>query len=105
MAGCKGLVIIDPASTTEQYYIKIRPSMKKFDSDQWDLEICEPSKPSSFLSLVVSLFNHPFSILVPTRLNNQIIILMSDLGIPDSAFLNLQQKWLTDSNTTAFCTE
>ena len=34
--------------------------------------------------------------LVPTRLNNQIIILMSDLGIHDSIFLQLQDKWFED---------
>jgi hypothetical protein len=48
MAGCKGLVIIDPESTVEQFYIKIRPSMKKFDCDDWDLDICEASQPSMF---------------------------------------------------------
>jgi hypothetical protein len=48
MAGCKGLVIIDPESTIEQFYIKIRPSMKKFNCDEWDLEICETSQPSIY---------------------------------------------------------
>lgn len=46
MAGCKGLVIIDPKSTLNQFYIKIRPSMKKFECDNWDLEICEWSRSS-----------------------------------------------------------
>jgi hypothetical protein len=50
MAACKGFVIIDPTSTLEQFYIKIRPSMKKFNSDHWELEICERSQPSLFHS-------------------------------------------------------
>ncbi|CAF2732560.1 unnamed protein product [Rotaria sp. Silwood2] len=75
MAGCKGVVIIDPESTLNQFYIKIRPSMNKFDYDEWDLDICEESRP------------------IPTRLNNQIIILLSDLGTPNSVFLELQDKW------------
>ncbi|CAF1118346.1 unnamed protein product [Rotaria sordida] len=78
MAGCKGLVVIEPQSTLDQFYIKIRPSMKKFDSDDWTLDICETSQP------------------IPTRLNNQIIIIMSDLGVPDETFLRLQRKWFED---------
>ena len=49
MAGCKGLIIIDPQSTFEQFYIKIRPSMKKFESNDWTLEICDSSRASNFL--------------------------------------------------------
>jgi RNA-dependent RNA polymerase len=45
IAGCKGMLVIDPGSTLNQYYIKVRPSMEKFDSDDWQLEICEYSKP------------------------------------------------------------
>ena len=52
MAGCKGLVIIDPESSFEQFYIKIRPSMKKFNSDKWDLEICDASQPSMFCEII-----------------------------------------------------
>ncbi|CAF1146461.1 unnamed protein product [Rotaria sordida] len=78
IAGCKGIVIIDPDSTLNQFYIKIRPSMKKFDCDEWDLDICEESQP------------------IPTRLNNQITILLSDLGIHDSIFLELQEKWFNN---------
>lgn len=46
MAGCKGLIIIDPQSTNEQFYIKIRPSMKKFECDHWFLDICGYSRAS-----------------------------------------------------------
>lgn len=51
MAGCKGLIIIDSQSTFEQFYIKIRPSMKKFECNDWTLEICGFSRPSNFLFL------------------------------------------------------
>ncbi len=46
MAGCKGLIIMDPQSTFEQFYIKIRPSMKKFECDDWTLDICGCSRAS-----------------------------------------------------------
>jgi len=49
MAGCKGLIIIDPQSTSEQFYIKIRPSMKKFECNDWTLDICGFSRPSKVL--------------------------------------------------------
>ncbi|CAF1424261.1 unnamed protein product [Rotaria sp. Silwood1] len=78
MAGCKGLVVVEPQSTLDQFYIKIRPSMKKFKSNDWTLEICEASQP------------------IPTRLNNQVIMIMSDLGVPDKKFLDLQCKWFRD---------
>jgi RNA-dependent RNA polymerase len=47
VAGCKGLIIMDPQSTFEQFYIKIRPSMKKFQCDNWSLEICGYSHASN----------------------------------------------------------
>ncbi|CAF4279991.1 unnamed protein product [Rotaria sordida] len=46
--------------------------MKKLKYDEWDLDICEE---------------------IPTRLNNQIIMLLSDLGVPNSVLLDLQDKW------------
>jgi hypothetical protein len=48
IAGCKGMLAIDSESTLNDYYIQIRPSMKKFDSDNWHLEICEYSQPRQF---------------------------------------------------------
>lgn len=48
LAGCKGLIIIDPDSTFDQFYIKIRRSMQKFHSDDWSLEICGFSRASMF---------------------------------------------------------
>jgi RNA-dependent RNA polymerase len=52
IAGCKGMLAIDPESRLDQYYIKVRESMEKFKSDNWDLEICEYSKPSKFGDLL-----------------------------------------------------
>lgn len=46
IAGCKGLIIIDPQSSFDQFYIKIRPSMKKFECNDWTLDICDFSRAS-----------------------------------------------------------
>ena len=46
MAGCKGLLIVDPQSNIDQFYIKIRDSMEKVKCDDWTLEICDYSRPS-----------------------------------------------------------
>jgi len=46
MAGCKGLLIVDPQSNFDEFYIKIRPSMKKFECDDWTLDICDWSRAS-----------------------------------------------------------
>jgi RNA-dependent RNA polymerase len=48
VAGCKGMVAIDPDSTMDDFYIHIRQSMIKFDSNDWNLEVCEISRPCSF---------------------------------------------------------
>ncbi|CAF3120665.1 unnamed protein product [Rotaria socialis] len=77
IAGCKGLIIIDPQSTFDQFYIKIRPSMKKFECNDWTLDICGYSRA------------------IPSRLNNQFIWLLSDLGVSDEAFFRLQQRWFS----------
>jgi RNA-dependent RNA polymerase len=57
IAGCKGMLAIDPESKLDDYYIQIRSSMKKFESENWNLEICEYSKPckSSMISFVKHL--------------------------------------------------
>jgi len=75
LAGCKGMIIIDPQSTYNQFYLKIRPSMKKFECNDWRLEVCGYSEPKT------------------SRLNNQIIWLLSDLGVSDQVFFRLQQRW------------
>jgi RNA-dependent RNA polymerase len=51
IAGCKGMLVIDPESTLNDYYIKIRPSMEKFKSNNWNLEICEYSRPCKPFSI------------------------------------------------------
>ncbi|CAF5001728.1 unnamed protein product, partial [Rotaria sp. Silwood1] len=74
VAGCKGMVAIDPESTLNDYYIHIRPSMEKFLSDDWNLEICEFARPLTL------------------TLNDQVIRLLSDLQNPDSTFISLQNE-------------
>jgi hypothetical protein len=91
MAGCKGLLIIDPQSNFDQFYIKIRPSMEKFKCNNWILDICAYSRPSKYHNLLCRLKIE--LILASTRLNNQIIVLLSDLGVPDETFLRLQKQW------------
>ncbi|UJR30133.1 hypothetical protein I4U23_017674 [Adineta vaga] len=77
LAGCKGLIILDPQSTFQQFYMKIRPSMKKFECNHWFLDICDYSRAT------------------PSRLNNQFIWLLSDLGVSDKTLLQLQQRWFS----------
>ncbi|CAF0746889.1 unnamed protein product [Adineta steineri] len=74
MAGCKGILMIDPESAHDDYYIKVRDSMVKFESDDWILHICDYSRP------------------MPLSLNNQIIRLLSDLGNKLEIFESLQNR-------------
>ncbi|CAF1024519.1 unnamed protein product [Adineta steineri] len=76
IAGCKGMLAIDPESKLDQYYIKVRPSMEKFKSQHWILEICEHSKP------------------LELKFNNQVIMLLSDLGNRDAVFMSYQNEAL-----------
>jgi hypothetical protein len=99
MAGCKGLLIIDPQSNFDQFYIKIRPSMKKFECNDWTLDICDYSRPSMSHNFLFHLKIE--LILASTRLNNQIIILLSDLGVPNETFLRLQKQWF-DKNPSRY---
>ena len=46
IAGCKGMLMVDPGSKRSDHYIKVRASMKKFDSDDWTLYIVDHSRPS-----------------------------------------------------------
>ncbi|CAF0893708.1 unnamed protein product [Adineta ricciae] len=77
VAGCKGMVAIDPDSNLNDYYISVRESMMKFESDDWNLEICEFARPMTL------------------TLNNQVIRLLSDLGNPDDVFISFQNRGLT----------
>lgn len=92
MAGCKGLLIIDPQSNLDQFYVKIRPSMDKFKCDYWTLDICAQSRPSKIETHSLSFNKYPF-VLARAKLNNQIILLLSDLGVPDETFLRIQDRW------------
>jgi len=56
MAGCKGLLIVDPESNFDQFYIKIRRSMKKVECNDWTLDICDYSRPS-IISNILFLFS------------------------------------------------
>jgi len=53
LAGCKGLLVVDPQSTFEQFYVKIRSSMRKFESDHWELDVCETSRASKHISFIL----------------------------------------------------
>ncbi|CAF3947011.1 unnamed protein product [Rotaria sordida] len=78
IAGCKGMLVIDPKSKMNDYYIKVRPSMEKFQSDNWELEVCKYSEP------------------LELRFNNQVIMLLSDLRNPDAVFESYQNTSLTN---------
>jgi len=46
IAGCKGMLSIDPRSKPNEFYILVRESMVKFESDDWTLHIVDHSRPS-----------------------------------------------------------
>ncbi|EXJ86569.1 hypothetical protein A1O3_03522 [Capronia epimyces CBS 606.96] len=71
LGGCKGVLVIDP--TLSAIDIKIRPSQYKFECESDELEIIR-----------VSEFWQPF-------LNRQLILVLSDLGVPDQVFLRKQE--------------
>ncbi|CAF3861040.1 unnamed protein product [Rotaria sordida] len=51
VAGCKGMLSIDPQSIINDNYIKVRKSMMKFDSNDWTLEIVDHSQLNETKSL------------------------------------------------------
>lgn len=72
LGGCKGVLGID--TTLNNVNILIRPSQFKFDSDSDILEIIRVSEYwQSFL-------------------NRQLILVLSDLGVPDQVFLHKQEE-------------
>ena len=75
--GCKGVVSIDPSA--KQPGLILRKSMKKFESG---------TKP--FDSIWLCGYSKPYSY---GKLNKQIIMLLSGLGINDQFFLNKQQQF------------
>lgn len=72
LGGCKGVLAIDP--DLHGLDVQVRASQFKFDSSSQELEIIRCSQ-----------FWQPF-------LNRQIIIVLSELGIPDKVFLNMQNR-------------
>ncbi|CAF4780552.1 unnamed protein product [Rotaria sp. Silwood1] len=74
IAGCKGMLSVDPKSKSNEFYIKVRKSMVKFESDDWTLYIVDHSRP------------------MPLSLNNQIIRLLSDLGNSNGIFESIQMR-------------
>ena len=73
-AGVKGVVSFDPHMPTD-IDLRIRKSMKKFDSEHECFEVCKLSAPR------------------PVFLNRQAILLLSYRQISDASFLTLQQKY------------
>lgn len=71
LGGCKGVLALDPDITKKE--VHIRPSQHKFDALYTGLEIIRCS------TLATPFFNR------------QIIIILSDLGVPDHVFIRKQQ--------------
>lgn len=71
LGGCKGVLVVDP--TLSGIAVKIRPSQFKFESKSQELEIIRCSQ-----------FWQPF-------LNRQVIIVLSQLGVRDKVFLDMQK--------------
>lgn len=76
LAGCKGVLALDPNITG--HVVQIRPSQYKFEAQNVGLEIIRAS------ALSVATFNR------------QLIIILSTLGVPDSAFIQKQQEMVND---------
>ncbi|XP_033101368.1 probable RNA-dependent RNA polymerase 1 isoform X2 [Anneissia japonica] len=72
--GCKGVLAVDPTLSGEK--MVIRKSMRKFESDDCDLEIMTESKPGRLF------------------LNYQAITLLSGRGVPEEVFIQLQETML-----------
>lgn len=72
LGGCKGVLALDPTITKNE--VHIRPSQFKFEAPYTGLEIIRCS------SLATPFFNR------------QIIIVLSDLGVPDHVFIRKQQQ-------------
>ena len=73
-AGCKGVLTLDPRLSGNEAVF--RPSMRKFESPHRRLEVLQTSRPQAVF------------------LNHQLIMLLSNLGIPDDVVMNLQRAML-----------
>ncbi|KAH7442576.1 hypothetical protein KP509_03G095200 [Ceratopteris richardii] len=76
--GFKGVVAVHPTSI---YKLSLRPSMKKFPSQQISLDILKHSQ------------------IVPSYLNREIITLLSTLGVKDTIFERMQEKVVEQLDT------
>jgi RNA-dependent RNA polymerase len=76
LGGCKGVLALDPRITGSE--VHIRPSQQKFEAEFTGLEIIRSS------ALATPFFNR------------QIIVVLSDLGVPDSVFIRKQQDMVND---------
>lgn len=77
----------------------IRKQMFKFPSSATRLEVLNYSRYvfifNSFL-LILFIYSTCLHRVIECHLNKQIIVLLSALGVPDSAFLQIQDKHLND---------
>ena len=73
-SGFKGVLAVDPRLPGKQAIF--RPSMCKFDSFHRRLEVLQTSRPQ------VAYLNH------------QLIMLLSNQGVPDDVFIRLQSEML-----------
>ncbi|KAF1841623.1 RdRP-domain-containing protein [Cucurbitaria berberidis CBS 394.84] len=76
LGGCKGVLALDPTLTGSE--VHIRPSQQKFEAESKGLEIIRSS------ALATPFFNR------------QIIIVLSNLGVPDHVFIRKQQDMVND---------
>jgi RNA-dependent RNA polymerase len=76
LGGCKGVLALDPKITGSE--VHIRPSQLKFDAEFTGLEIIRSS------ALATPYFNR------------QIIVVLSDLGVPDHVLIKKQQDMVND---------
>ena len=82
-AGYKGVVALDP--TMPPYLkIRLRSSMRKFDSSHLKLEVVRATTYQ---------LGH---------LNREIILILSALGIKDGVFLNLQRRMVAEFDQAVF---
>ena len=73
-AGYKGVLALDPSLPGKRAVF--RPSMRKFESFHRRLEVLQTSRPQA------------------VYLNHQVIMLLSNLGVPDEVFIQLQNDML-----------
>ncbi|KAF2273695.1 RdRP-domain-containing protein [Westerdykella ornata] len=76
LGGCKGVLALDP--NIQGGVVHIRPSQYKFTAPVRGLEVIRAS------AFATAYFNR------------QLIIVLSTLGVPDSAFIKRQQEWMRD---------